>query len=126
MQGASDFIANGILSFSNNKENEFAATISGNYSSDKILALGAPEDFENSATLFNNEIIEKGFTTLDLILVKELSETISLKITGKNLLNPEIKQTQDIKPFTGEPFTATVSSYKKGIELSVGIKITIN
>ncbi len=126
LQGASDFIANGILSFSNNKENEFAATISGNYSSDKILALGAPEDFENSATLFNNEIIEKGFATLDLILLKELSETISLKFTGKNLLNPEIKQTQDIKPFTGEPFTATVSSYKKGIELSLGVKITLN
>jgi outer membrane receptor protein involved in Fe transport len=126
LQGASDFIANGILSFSNNKENEFAATISGNYSSDKILALGAPEDFENSATLFNNEIIEKGFATLDLILLKELSETISLKFTGKNLLNPEIKQTQDIKPFTGEPFTATVSSYKKGTELSVGVKINLN
>lgn len=125
LQGASDFIANGILSFSNNKENEFAATISGNYSSDKILALGAPEDFENSATLFNNEIIEKGFAALDLILLKKISETISLKFTGKNLLNPEIKQTQDIVPFTGDPFTATVSSYKKGLELSLGIKISI-
>jgi outer membrane receptor protein involved in Fe transport len=126
LQGASDLIANGILSFSNNKENEFAATISGNYSSDKILALGAPEDFQNSATLFNNEIIEKGFVTLDFILLKKISETISLKFTGKNLLNPEIKQTQDIKPFTGEPFTSTVSSYKKGMELILGVKISLN
>jgi outer membrane receptor protein involved in Fe transport len=125
LQGASGFIANGILSFSNNKENEFAATISGNYSSDKILALGAPEDFANSATLFNNEIIEEGFATLDLILLKKLSETVSLKFTGKNLLNPEIKQTQDIKPFSGEPYTATVNSYKKGIELSLGVKISL-
>jgi outer membrane receptor protein involved in Fe transport len=125
LQGASGFIVNGILSFSNKKENEFAATVSGNYSSDKILALGAPEDFENSAKLFNNEIIEKGFATLDLILIKEISETISLKITGKNLLNPEIKQTQNIVPFTGEPFTATVSSYKKGLELSLGVKISL-
>ena len=126
LQGASGFITNGILSFSNNEENEFAATISGNYSSDKILALGAPEDFKNSATLFNNEIIEKGFATIDLVLLKKLSETISLKFTGKNLLNPEIKQTQDIKPFTGQPFTAVVSSYKKGIELSIGVKISLN
>jgi len=126
LQGASGFIANGILSFSNNKKNEFAATISGNYSSDKILALGAPEDFVNSATLFNNEIIEKGFATVDLILIKKISETVSLKFTGKNLLNPEIKQTQDIVPLSGDPLTATVSSYKKGIELSIGVKFNLN
>jgi len=126
LQGASDFIINGILSFSDNKEKEFSATVSGNYSSDKIFALGAPEDFENSATLFNNEIIEKGFIGVDLVLSKKISEKIALKVTGKNLLNPEIKQTQEIEPFNGEPFNAIVSSYRKGLELSFGVKIDLN
>ncbi len=126
LQGASDFILNGTLSFSDNKENEFVATLTGNYSSDKILALGAPEDFQNSATLFNNEIIEKGFAAVDLVISKKLSKAIALKLSGKNLLNPKLEQTQDIKPLNGDPYTATVSSYRKGIELSLGLKINLN
>lgn len=126
LQGASNFIVNGTLSFSNNKEKEFMATLTGNYSSDKIFALGAPEDFANSATLFNNEIVEKGFVTLDLVLSKKLSNRISLKFSGKNLLNPDIEQTQEIKPLSGEASNEVVSSYKKGIALSLGVKINLN
>lgn len=126
LQGASGFILNGALTFSNNKENEFMATLSGNYSSDKILALGAPEDFANSATLFNNEILEKAFTSLDLIVSKKISERVSLKFSGKNILNPKIEQTQEIKPFSGDASTEIVSSYKKGIGLHVSVKINMN
>jgi hypothetical protein len=126
LQGAAGFIANGALSYSNNKEKEFVATISGNYSSDKILALGAPEDFENSATLFNNEIIEKGFITMDLIVSKQINNWLEIKFTGKNLLNPKIEQTQEIKPLSGEASTEIVSSYKKGIYLGLGVKINLN
>lgn len=126
LQGASGFILNGALSYATNKEKEFTATLTGNYSSDKILALGAPEDFQNSATLFNNEIIEKGFTTVDLIVSKRLTEKISIKFSGKNLLNPKIEQTQEIRPLSGETSTEVVSSYKKGINLSFSIKINLN
>jgi len=70
LQGASDFIVNGSLSYTNNQEKEFAASLTGNYASDKIFALGSPEDFSNSATLYNDEIIEKGFVTLDLVVSK--------------------------------------------------------
>ncbi len=126
LQGAAGFIVNGALSFSSNTENEFNATITGNYSSDKILALGAPEDFENSDRLFNNEIIEKGFTTIDLVISKKLSNRIELKFSGKNLLNPKIEQTQEIKPLSGEASTEVVSSHKKGINLNLGVKINLN
>ncbi len=126
LQGAAGFIANGTLSYSDNKENEFVATISGNYSSDKILALGAPEDFANSAAYFNNEIVEKGFATVDLVLSKKISKTVSLKFSGKNLLNPKIEQTQEIVPLSGNPSNEVVSSYKKGIALSLGVKIALN
>jgi len=126
LQGAAGFISNASLSFSNKKENEFTATLTGNYSSDKILALGAPEDFDNSDNLFNNEIIEKGFATIDLVIGKKFNEKVSLKITGKNLLNPKIEQTQEIAPLSGIKSTEVVSSYKKGMSLNVSIKINLN
>ncbi|MGF7138136.1 TonB-dependent receptor [Roseimarinus sediminis] len=126
LQGAAGLIANVALSYSNNKEREFSATLAGNYSSDKVLALGAPEDYENSATLFNSEIIEKGFASLDLVLSYQLSERISFRLSGKNLLNPEIRQTQEIKPLSGEAFTDVVSSYRKGMAINLGLKINLN
>ena len=126
LQGASEFIANATLSFSDFKEKEFRAAVTANYSSDKILALGAPEDLVYNATLFNNEIIEKGFTTIDIIVSKKFTERIAIKLTGKNLLNPKIEQTQEIKPLSGEGFTAVVNSYKKGINLNLGVKINLN
>lgn len=126
LQGASDFIFNGTVSFSNNKENEFQAAITGNYSSDKIFALGAPEDKTYSDTFFNNEIIEKGFVTLDMVISKQLSDRFSIKLSGKNLLNPEIKQTQEIQPTSGDASNEIIKSYKKGISLSLDLKINLN
>jgi outer membrane receptor protein involved in Fe transport len=127
LQGAAGFIFNGALSYSNNKEKAFLATLSANYSSDKIFALGAPEDAQNSDKYFNSAIIEKGFTTLDVIVSKQFTERIGMKFSGKNLLNPEIKQTQEITPFTtGETTNETVLSYKKGINLSLGVTINLN
>ena len=79
LQGASDFIINASLGYSNQKENEFTANLTGNYSSDKIFALGSPEDFTNSNILFNDEIIEKGFFTLDFVLSKELTNNWQIK-----------------------------------------------
>ncbi|AUC85953.1 TonB-dependent receptor [Polaribacter sp. ALD11] len=125
LQGASDFIANGSLSFSNKKEKEFIATLTGNYSSDKIFVLGSPEDFANSAELYNDEIIEKGFVTLDLVVSKELTKNFTVKLVGKNLLNPEINQTQKVRSIISNIETnETVSSYKKGSQLTFSIKYT--
>ena len=125
LQGASDFIANGTLSYNNKKENEFIATLTGNYSSDKIFALGSPEDFANSAALYNDEIIEKGFVALDLVVSKEITENLLIKLVGRNLLNPEIKQTQKVRSLiTSIETNETVLSYKKGSQLTVSIKYT--
>lgn len=126
LQGASDFIVNGTVSFSTNKKNNLKLAISGNYSSDKILALGSPEDFSNSGTLFNSEIIEKGFVKLDFVLSKKLSKRFAIKLAAKNLLNPKIEQTQKIKPLSGKAFNEVVNSYKKGVDLSCTLKINLN
>jgi outer membrane receptor protein involved in Fe transport len=125
LQGASDFIANGSLSFSDKKEKEFVATLTGNYSSDKIFSLGGAEGFVNRATEYNDEIIEKGFVTLDLVVSKKLTERLFIKFVGRNLLNPEIRQTQKVRSLiTAEETNQTVQSYKKGSQLTVSVKYT--
>ncbi len=125
LQGAADFIANSSLIFSDHKENEFMATLSVNYSSDKIYALGAPRDNSEPDVYYDNEIIEKGFPTLDLILKKKLSPRISTKFSAKNMLNPTIEWTQDVDSSSGTK-TEVVESYKKGVQLSLGITINLN
>jgi len=125
LQGASGFILNTAISYETVGEKAFLATLSGNYSSDKIYALGAPEDFDNSDVLFNDEIIEKGFVSLDLVLSKKFSDHWSLGIKGKNLLNPAIEQTQQIRSLSTQVVTnETVNSYRKGIDLNIGLKYT--
>lgn len=125
LQGASDFILNSSLSYNCQKEKEFIATLTGNYSSDKIFALGSPEDNVNSAELYNDEIIEKGFIAMDLVVSKKLTDKLLLKFVGRNLLNPDIDQTQLIRDInTGEETNETVLSYKKGSLLSLSLKYT--
>ncbi len=126
LQGASDFILNSSISYNNRKENEFIATLTGNYSSDKIYALGGQEDDANKATLFNDEIIEKGFVSLDLVMSKKFNKHLSVKLSAKNLLNPSIEQTQQITRFDANDniissMKDTVQSYKKGSQLSLGL-----
>ncbi len=127
LQGAAGFITNGSLIFSTNTENELVATVTGNYSSDKILVLGAPEDQSSKDTEFNSEIIEKGFATVDLILSKQLSKRFQLKLSCKNLLDPTVEYTQEVVPrSTSVARTEVVESHKKGVSFSLGLKVNLN
>ena len=125
LQGASDLILNGSLSYNSQTEKEFNATLTGNYSSDKVFALGSPEDNTNSDVFYNDEIIEKGFVSLDLVVSKMLTEKLQIKLVGRNLLNPDIQQTQLIKDInTGVETDEVVLSYKKGAQLNLNLKYT--
>lgn len=123
LQGASDLILNSSLSYNNQTKKEFNASLTGNYSSDKVYVLGSAEDFDNSAVFYNDEIIEKGFFTLDLVLSKMLTDKLQLKLVGRNLLNPEIQQKQLIKDVnTGVETNEVVLSYKKGAQVNLSLK----
>ena len=79
----------------------------------------------NSATLFNDEIIEKGFVSVDLVASKKINEKLSLRIIGKNLLNPKIDQTQVVTVFDANntivsKTNETVQSYKRGSLFNIG------
>lgn len=122
LQGASDLIINSSVSYNNQRENAFIATLSANYASDKIFALGSPEDLEQSDIMFNEEIIEKGFVTLDVILSKAINKNLTIKALAQNILNPVIKQTQEITDIpTGVMTNETVQSYKRGADFSLNL-----
>ena len=122
LQGASDWIFNGSLSLSTESDNPWNVTLSANYASDKIYALGAPEIQTQPDVFYNDEIIEKGFVTLDAVVSKDLGDHWSFKFSGKNLLNPEIERLQAIRPSsTGVESVQTVRSYTTGAVLSLGI-----
>ena len=125
LQGASDWIFNSSINVSTETENPFRATLVGAYASDKIFALGNPEtqNLDLIDVDYNDEIKEKGFVTLDLIMSKEFGDNWELEFKGQNLLNPEIERYQAIKPMSGDlPETdQTVRSYTRGAVLSLGV-----
>lgn len=122
LQGASDWIVNTSLNFTTAGENPFDASLTANYASDKIFALGSPEIQSESETFYNDAIIEKGFVVLDAVLSKEFGEHWRLRLIGRNLLNPEIKRTQLVRPSTtGIETDEIVRSYTTGSQISLGV-----
>jgi len=125
LQGASDWILNGSINVATETEYPFTATLVGAYASDKIFALGNPESqrLDQIDIQYNDEIIEKGFVTLDLIMSKELNNHWELEFRGQNLLNPEIERVQEIRPISGNVNASnqTVRSYDRGAVLSLGV-----
>ncbi|NER18998.1 TonB-dependent receptor [Spongiivirga citrea] len=132
LQGASDWIFNTSLNFNTEGENPFAASLSANFASDKIFALGVPTDQANRVAFYDDSIVEKGFVVLDAVISKEFGKHWKATFTGKNLLNPTVKQVQSILQNPGEvlanPDSAqritrdeTVLSYTNGVGISLGL-----
>ncbi|MBA6315331.1 TonB-dependent receptor [Cellulophaga baltica] len=142
LQGASDWILNSSINFNTAGENPLAASLTANYASDKIYAIGVANTLTSSDFDYDDAIIEKGFVTLDAVVSKEINEHWKVKLVGRNLLNPNIKQTQNIltnvrdfsqlsSSTTLEERQAmniplmeqenTVLAYKLGINLSIGV-----
>lgn len=125
LQGASDWIFNASLNFTTAGENPFDVSLTANYASDKIFSLGAPEDQSSNDVIYNDAIIEKGFVVLDGVVSKDINKHWSLRLRGRNLLNPEIKRTQLVKPSTTNIETErTVRLYSLGSQLSLGLSYT--
>ena len=97
----------------------------GNYASDRVFALGAAEIQSSSDTNYNDAIVENGFVTLDLILNKRFGEHWKVGLNARNLLNPEIKRTQLVRPSTtGIETNETVLSYTRGMQIGLNLNYT--
>ncbi|MAM30572.1 MAG: TonB-dependent receptor [Flavobacteriaceae bacterium] len=122
LQGASDWIVNTSLNYETNQEFPLDASLVANYASDRVFALGAAEIQSSSDINYNEEIVENGFVTLDAIVSKELNENWTIGLRARNILNPEIKRTQLVRPSTtGIEREETVLSYTKGVRLGLNI-----
>ncbi|MGB0949197.1 MAG: TonB-dependent receptor domain-containing protein, partial [Marinirhabdus sp.] len=125
LQGASDWILNTSINLSTNGENPIEVSLSGTYSSDKIFALGSPEEQTTSDINYNDAIVEKGFVALNLILNKRINNHWNVGFSGKNLLDPQIKRTQLVRPSTtGIETEQTVQSYTRGVGLGINLNYT--
>jgi outer membrane receptor protein involved in Fe transport len=125
LQGASDWIVNGSLSYDTNTEKPIIATITGNYASDKIFALGNATIRDSGDVNYNDAIVENGFVTIDFIATKQLTKQLVLGLVARNLLNPEIKRTQLVRnPNTQIETNETVLSYTLGTQLGLNLKYT--
>ncbi|UYW01291.1 TonB-dependent receptor [Flavobacterium agricola] len=110
--GASDLILNADLTyfkeFANNKN--ILATVTYNYFSDKIYALG---------TETKGNLVDKGFGTLDFIFKTALNNNLALSLTAKNILNPKINRVQE-----NADRDIAIGSYTRGSGISLGLNYT--
>ena len=124
LQGASELISNLTLSYSHLPGN-WQASLSGNYSSDRIYAMGSPKDANNRDYLYNDEIIEKGVITLDAVVSKGLTDHLTVKLIARNLLNPEMQMTQNLRDLNSRKVeNHVVESYKKGMRMQLSVNYT--
>ena len=122
LQGASDWILNTSLNFTTAGQKPFDASLTANYASDKIFALGAPEIQSQADTFYNDAIVEKGFVVLDAVITKQIDRHWRIRLRGRNLLTPTIERTQLVRPSTtGIETEEIVRSYTTGAQIILGI-----
>ena len=108
LEGASPLLINADFTYAiKSEKTDFTTSVVFNYFSERVFALGV-------ATKQN--IMQTGIPSLDLITKLGLGKHYGLSLNFKNVLDPEFKLTQALD--SGE--IVNVSSYKKGINLSVG------
>lgn len=117
LQGASPIIINADLNFSPEFENyKPTATLAFAYFSDRIDALG-------SGQLGN--VIEKGVPTFDFLLKNKIGDKLEINFALRNLLDPSIKYVRETAigdVIVTSPNGKDVSNYKKGLDISLGLK----
>jgi outer membrane receptor protein involved in Fe transport len=106
--GASPLLLNADLSFYrewNNKNSNLTTTLTYNYFSDRVNAIG---------TLEKGDLVDKAVGSLDFIVKSKLNKNYGLGMVVKNILDPTINRVQENK--SGD---INVLSYKKGLNLSL-------
>lgn len=125
LQGASDIILNGDISFYRQfrKEREFRGTLAANYFSERLYALGSTG---------RGHLMDKGYVTLDFISSMQLNKHLSIGFNAKNLLNPLIERvTENAEGDLATENPAVVGfledgpitdlSYKRGTDFSLSL-----
>ncbi len=111
LEGASPFLANADLSLQYKKTDfDMTASVIANYFSDRTFTIGAGG---------YQDINEDGLVTMDFISAIKFKERWGISLKARNLLDPEFRLTR--KPNGEGEKPITLSSYKKGIDFSLGL-----
>lgn len=109
LQGASPLIFNFDLTLRMKiKKYQPQFSLVCNYFFDRLYSLGAQGA---------GDIYEKGVPTLDFVSRHTISEKVNFSFNMKNILNPKIDRYQEVP---GKE-RVTISSFKKGIDVSFGL-----
>ena len=112
LTGASDFLMNAdvtyIKEFEENKS--IQGTIAYGYFSDQLNTIG---------TLNKGNVIDKSYSTLDLIVKSKLNN-FTFGLSAKNILNPSIERVQEVYNTPGIN-QVTLSEFKMGVNLSLSV-----
>lgn len=113
LEGAAPWIVNADLSHTFSKgERSWVNTVVFNYVSDKIYTIG---------TQGYQDIMERGIGSLDFVSTLRFNKLLALNLKVRNLLNPSHQLTREANA-GGEK--VTLSDYKKGINMSLGVSCT--
>ncbi len=113
LEGASPLLINSDISYSfSNERHSLTSSLVFNYFYDKVYSIG---------TSLTQNIIEKSVPTVDFVNKFEfIKNKLGIKLSFKNILNPDFKLTQETQ--NNNIITESeVSSYKKGFFGSFGI-----
>lgn len=125
LQGASDVIVNGDISYFKEfgEDKEFTSTLAANYFSSRLFALGSTG---------RGHLVDQGYVTLDLISKVQLGKHFGLGVILRNLLNPLVERVNENAegnldldnpaiPGFLEDGPLTVLSYKRGVDFSLSL-----
>ena len=119
LTGASDFLANANLSFLNEfrEGQDFTATVSYSYFSDKLAVIG---------TSRVGNLVDKAVNKLDFIANASLTKNLKLGLIYNNILNPTFKRVQEQGEVPGKESVGDITaiSYKAGSDFRLTLNYT--
>lgn len=115
LEGAAPYIFNLDLTYDYSHKNvSIINALVLNYNSDKIYTIGSGGF---------NDVIEKGIPTVNFVSTCKINKHLSIKLKAKNILDPTYEFTREATDGSGNKI---LNSYKKGVDISLGISYNIH
>jgi len=115
LEGAAPYIANFDITYEYTfKNTSFVNALVLNYLSDRVYTIGAG-DFK--------DVVEKGIPTMNFVSTYKMNKNLSFKLKAKNILDPSFELTREATDGSGNK---VLTSYKKGVDISLGISYNFN
>lgn len=114
LEGASPFIGNFDLSYTNtNKDKSLITSLIFNHISDRVHTIGM---------LGFKDIVEESVSTLDFVSSYKFNSRFTFKVKASNLLNPSYQLTRERSSSSEK---VILNDFKKGVNFSLGLSMSL-